>query len=56
MSNGVTQEKLERGFSFYLNNNRSRKGEGMGGERKGKGERVQGLEQCHAGEHSNFRV
>jgi hypothetical protein len=31
-----------------------RRGNGRREERKG--ERVQGLEQCHAGEHSNFRV
>jgi hypothetical protein len=40
MNNNLTQEKLERGFSFYLNSNKSRKGEGTGGERKGRGERV----------------
>jgi hypothetical protein len=35
MNNSVIQEKLERGFSFYLNSNESKKGEGMGGESKG---------------------
>jgi hypothetical protein len=40
MNNSVTQDKLERGFSFYLNSNGSKKGEGMGGERKGRGEKV----------------
>ncbi len=37
MNNSVTQEKLEREFLFYLNNNGSRRGEGIGGEKKGRG-------------------
>jgi hypothetical protein len=36
MNNNVIQE-LEREFLFYLNNNESRKGEGIGGEKKGRG-------------------
>jgi hypothetical protein len=37
MSSSVTQEKLEKEFLFYLNNNRSRKGKGIGREKKGRG-------------------